>query len=138
MPGEKELLLFARFAPRTRNVPELTHRLRRVALPGSVGSLCAPGCHRVQESVQEDPSESRHTEHRVEMTGRFCYPPFRDFYDSAQHSRVGGRKRKRSVKDDFSSHTCPWAGGSFRPVAIPETVSGCPASVLKLFSSNLA
>lgn len=48
------------------------------------------------------------------------------------------RKKGKSVKDDFSSHTCLSAGGSLRPVAIPEKVSGCLASVLKLFSRNSA
>lgn len=46
--------------------PEKTYRLWCVALPRSVRSVCAPGCHNVQESAQEDPAESRHTDHRVD------------------------------------------------------------------------
>ena len=82
-----------RLIPET--VPEVTHRLRRVALAGSVRWLCAPGCHRVQESVQKDPSESRHTEHRVEVTVHFCHAPFRHFYDCAHRKEEGKEEKKR-------------------------------------------
>lgn len=82
-------------------MPERTHRLRRVALPGSVGPLRAPGCHRVQERVQEDPSECRHTEHRGEVTGHedtSVTRPFTDFLRlcSALTGRKRGKRKKKA------------------------------------------
>ncbi len=60
--------------------PDTTHRLWCVALPRSARSVCAPGCHSVQKSAQEDPAESRQTDHRVEVTGHFWHSALTDFY----------------------------------------------------------
>lgn len=111
--------------------PDTTHRLWCVALPRSARSVCAPGCHSVQKSAQEDPAESRQTDHRVEVTGHFWHSALTDFYVTPVCSLLTAlspsplKLKKKTVTGGLLAHMCRSAWGPFRPFAIPDALRGC-------------
>ncbi len=115
----------------------MTHRLWCLALFRSVRSVCAPGCHSVQQRAQEDPAESRQTDHRVEVAGHFWQSALSDFYFSPARSLLTAsfEKTQQNVTGGLLAHMCRSAGGPFRHLAIPVALRGSLQFFpLKLFS----
>lgn len=72
--------------PDLRKRPKTTHRFWCVALSRSARSVCAPGCHSVQYSAQEDPADSREKDHRVEVTGHLLQSVYSGLFSFSLHS----------------------------------------------------